>query len=144
VAKTLAYSGGTPPGETPTTKVRQRLTDRIRFVPRIGPWLAAHNNQGEGHETPPEPGCAAANVQPLAEAPWPVSEMPVGISRMAARRKIILVAWGEPSAFWRRQIKVKKGKEAVLLMPGQANSAGRPVRAGMATCARANAAPRIS
>ncbi len=108
VAKTFANSGGTPRGETSTTNVGQRLTGRIRFVSRSALLLQAHNHQGEGQETPQEPVCAAASVLPLTEVPCPHSEMPDGFSRMAARRKAILVAWGEPSACWRKQIKVEK------------------------------------
>jgi len=108
VTTTLADSGGTPQVENSTTNVRQRLTPGIRFVRRSAILLPAHHHPGEGQATPPEPVFAATSVQPLTQVPWPDSEMPDGLSRRAARRKAIGVAWGEPAASWRKQIKVEK------------------------------------
>ena len=106
MAKTLAASGGTPPMANCTTDVRQRLTQRIRFVLDSAFFPQAHNDQGRGLEAPWESVCAPASSQPLAEVPWPGREMPDGFSRKAACRKGILVAWDEPPASWSKQIKV--------------------------------------
>jgi hypothetical protein len=112
MAKTLAASGGTPPGENSTTDARQRLTHRIRFVLHSALFAQAHNNQGQGLEAPWEYVCAPASSQPLAEVPWPGRELLHGFSHMPARRKGILVAWGEPPASWSKQIKVETGAPA--------------------------------
>ena len=112
MAKTLAASGGTSPGANSTTDVRQRLTQRIRFVLHRAFFPQAHNNQVQGLEAPWESVCAPASSQPLAEVPWPGREVLHGFSHMPARRKGILVAWGESPASWRKEIKVETSAPA--------------------------------
>ena len=104
---------GTYPTVNPIIPLRvpgvysQPMEDGIRFVQRSAISLPARHNPGEGQATPPEPVCAAS-AQLLNQVSWPDSEMLDGFSRMAARRKAIGVAWGEPAASWRKQIKVAK------------------------------------
>ena len=105
MAKTLAASDGAPPGANSTTEVRQRLARRIRFVLHSAFFPQAHNNQGQGLEAWWESVCAAASLQPQAKVAWPDREMPDGFSRMAARRKAMLVVWDEPPASWSKQIR---------------------------------------
>ena len=108
MAKTFADSGGTRLVEDPMTNVKQHLADRIRPMLRGALVLQARNQQSGGQETPQEPVCAAASVQPITEVPWPDREMLGTFSRVAARRRVISVAWDNPSPSWDKQIKVEK------------------------------------
>lgn len=73
-------------------------------------WSVEHRHRDQPQETPPERVCAAASVQQLTKVLWPDSKIPNGFSGMAACRKAITVAWGEPAVSWRKPIKSNNKK----------------------------------
>jgi hypothetical protein len=71
----------------------------------------AHNEDSEAQKTLRRPAWAIASAWLPTEVPWPDAEMAEGFGGVAARRNTILVAWGEPSVSWPKQIKIEKNWE---------------------------------